>query len=120
MAEKKEPTAETKKVVQVFVAQATMVAELCGVHISELGQFLLYWGQKNDAFEQCLEVARAKDKTAVQKKIARTKTPEETMGEWRDEVTTEQSSALAMIDDIMITAETYDPQYRVPYLRAVK
>jgi hypothetical protein len=120
MTDKKAPTPETIKVVQVFTAQATVVAELCGLHVTELGQFLMYWGQKLDAFEQCLETVRDKDTTAALKSIARGKTPEDTMEEWRHEVTTEQSAALAIIDDIMITAETYDKMYRVPHLKAIK
>lgn len=121
MNDKKVPTRETIKVVQVFTAQAMMVAELCGLHITELGQFLMYWGQKQDAVEQCLETARDKTTTAALRSAARGKTPETTMEEWRHEVTTEHSAALAIIDDIMITAETYDSvAYRLPHLRAYK
>lgn len=120
MSDKKEPTLETIKVVQVFTAQATMVAELCGLHVTELGQFLMYWGQRLDAHEQCAEAFKDKTKTATLRRIVQSKTPEDTMEEWRHEVTTEQSAALSIIDDIMVVAETYDRTYRVPYLRVIK
>lgn len=108
---------EAIKVVQVFAAQAVMVAELTGVPLAHLAHYLQYSAQKQDAFEQCLETLRAKDTTEAAKSRARGMTPEETMEEWRAQL--DHSAALAIIDDIMITAETFDPVYRTPYARTI-
>lgn len=110
---------EAIKVVQVFAAQAVMVSELTGVPLAHLAHYLQYWAQKQDAIEQCLETLRAGGASVAAKSAAQGKTPEDTMEEWRAEVVAEHSAALAIIDDMMITAEQFDPAYRKPYLSGV-
>lgn len=109
---------EAIKTVQVFAAQAVMVAELTGVPLAHLAHYLQYWAQRQDGFEQVVETLRGKGTTEAMSR-ARGLTPEDTMEAWRAEVVIERSAALAILDDIMITAETFDPTYRTPYVRTI-
>lgn len=110
---------ETAKAIQVFTAQAVVVSEALDVPLAHVAHFLMYWAQRQDAIEQCLETIRARDVPTATRFRAQRLTPEDTMEEWRAEVVAEQSAALAIIDDMMITAEQFDPAYRKPYLSGV-